>query len=494
MKVFTQTYDLAKASPHRFWVAPFSEFKIGIKILEKDEISSKDFTLKAGSIEFTPDEDKIDNFTLYTIKSNDTGFVDYTIEVEGVAEKLKLMQIVTDSTVFEIDAGGGGDVPADVATQTWVNSQISDFITEDALDGYATESYIDSAISDFVEEDELTAYATKAELTGYVETGDLTAYAEKADLTAYATKDELTAYAETSDIKDSTITFTQGGVTKGSFTLNQATSATIALDAGGGDMSNYYTKSETDGLLSTKADAVKKLPAYVTVWVTTGWSDVNTAEEDEEEEGTPWTKIQSGFYDVSDYGDVEVSAQYVSPGWVTHPTPVWRARGVMNLFSECSNGKTLGVTLWDKRDSDWFFDDDSTWESNIDGYISAYYEFDPTQVPDGYDYLLEYIPVSSVKLFAYVSRNMDQSAPYDLREITDEADRLGQPCQPEDIWHDAYDEVIPGFVEVSAVYDNQISSKVDQQYLQDNYMDSSNTWQAIDGVVNDALSAYYMKS
>ena len=135
MKIYTQTYDLAKASPHRFWVAPFSEFKIGIKILEKGEISSKDFTMKAGSIEFTPDEDKIDNFTLFTIKSNDTGFVEYTIEVEGVAEKLKLMQIVTDSTVFEIDASGG-DVPADVATQTWVNSQISDFITDDALTAY----------------------------------------------------------------------------------------------------------------------------------------------------------------------------------------------------------------------------------------------------------------------------------------------------------------------------------------------------------------------
>lgn len=42
------------------------------------------------------------------------------------------MQIVTDSTVFEIDASGG-DVPADVATQSWVNSQISDFVTDDAL-------------------------------------------------------------------------------------------------------------------------------------------------------------------------------------------------------------------------------------------------------------------------------------------------------------------------------------------------------------------------
>ena len=110
MKIYTQTYDLAKASPHRFWVAPFSEFKIGIKILEKDQISDKNFTVKTGSIELTPDKDKIDNFTLYTIKSNDTGFVEYTIEVEGVAEKLKLMQIVTDSTVFEIDASGGGVV------------------------------------------------------------------------------------------------------------------------------------------------------------------------------------------------------------------------------------------------------------------------------------------------------------------------------------------------------------------------------------------------
>ena len=165
MKIYTQTYDLAKASPHRFWVAPFSEFKIGIKILEKDEISSKDFTLKAGSIEFTPDPDKIDNFTLFTIKSNDTGFVDYTIEVEGVAEKLKLMQIVTDSTVFEIDAGGGGDVPADVATKTWVNTQISDFVEEDALTAYAT---VDS-LSDYAETADLTAFYTKSETSSATE-------------------------------------------------------------------------------------------------------------------------------------------------------------------------------------------------------------------------------------------------------------------------------------------------------------------------------------
>ena len=40
--------------------------------------------------------------------------------------------------------------------------------------------------------------------------------------------------AKITDINNPTITFTQGGATKGSFTLNQATGATIALDAGGG--------------------------------------------------------------------------------------------------------------------------------------------------------------------------------------------------------------------------------------------------------------------
>ena len=192
MKIYTQTYDLAKASPHRFWVAPFSEFKIGIKILEKDQISDKNFTVKAGSIELTPDESKIDNFTLYTIKSNDTGFVEYTIEVEGVAEKLKLMQIVTDSTVFEIDASGG-DVPADVATKTWVNSQISNFVDEDALTAYATKD----ELTNYVDNNDLTSYYTKSETSSATElAGEFNAVSQRAD-SAYDLADVVNGQVQT---------------------------------------------------------------------------------------------------------------------------------------------------------------------------------------------------------------------------------------------------------------------------------------------------------
>lgn len=199
MKIYTNVFDLARICPRRFWVAPYSDFKIGVKIAEKGAPSAKSFAVKAGLAELTPDEDKVDGFTTYTLKSADTGFVEYTIEVEGVSEKLKLVQITTDSTVFEV-GGGGGDVPADVATKTWVESQISDFVTEDALTAYVTEDWVESQISDFVEEDALTAYATKGELTAYAEKTDLTSYAEKTDLTAYAETADLTAYAEKADL------------------------------------------------------------------------------------------------------------------------------------------------------------------------------------------------------------------------------------------------------------------------------------------------------
>ena len=56
-------------------------------------------------------------------------------------------------------------------------------------------------------------------------------------------------------VNNSTITFTQGGVTKGSFTLNQSSAGTIALDAGGGDSLPSQT-GHAGGLLTTDgADA-----------------------------------------------------------------------------------------------------------------------------------------------------------------------------------------------------------------------------------------------
>lgn len=146
MKIYTQTYDLTKASPQRFWVTPFSDFKIGIKLLSKGELANKDFTLKAGAIELTPDEAKIDGFTIFTIKSGNTGFVDYTIEVAGIAEKLKLTQIVTDSTVFDIDVQAAEGTATQEWVENYVTAQTSTFIDETALNAATSDKVTGSAI------------------------------------------------------------------------------------------------------------------------------------------------------------------------------------------------------------------------------------------------------------------------------------------------------------------------------------------------------------
>lgn len=60
-------------------------------------------------------------------------------------------------------------------------------------------------------------------------------------------------------VNNSTITITQGGVTKGSFTLNQASGDTIALDAGGG---SSYTAGTN---INISSNTISTTAAKVTI-------------------------------------------------------------------------------------------------------------------------------------------------------------------------------------------------------------------------------------
>ena len=107
MKIYTEEIDIALQSPKRFWVAPHSDFKIGIKIVKNGVPVQNQFNVFNGDVQLTPDEGLTNGFTTFTIKSNDTGFVEYKVVVAGVGETFKITQIVTDSTVFDVDAAGG---------------------------------------------------------------------------------------------------------------------------------------------------------------------------------------------------------------------------------------------------------------------------------------------------------------------------------------------------------------------------------------------------
>lgn len=110
MKIYTNEIDIAKPMLKRFWTAPHSDFKLGVKIVKDGVQVENEFSVKAGSTALVPDEGTVDGFTTYTLTSGDSGFVEYTVIVDGVAEKMKIVHIVTDSTVFEVGGtGGSGD-------------------------------------------------------------------------------------------------------------------------------------------------------------------------------------------------------------------------------------------------------------------------------------------------------------------------------------------------------------------------------------------------
>jgi len=82
------------------------------------------------------------------------------------------------------------------------------------------------------------------------------------DLSAYRTAAEQdiidATFATPSDIGDATITITQGGVTKGTFTANASSDVTIELDAGGGGSATW---GSIGGTLSNQTDLQNALDA-----------------------------------------------------------------------------------------------------------------------------------------------------------------------------------------------------------------------------------------
>ena len=172
MKIYTNTFEMTQPTPNRFWVAPHSNFAIGVKVLGKDGQPVTGVKVYDGETELVAEASKIDNFDIYKLSSGDAGGKVYTV-VKGNT-KFSLVQVVTDSTVFEQSTEGGSIDPS-------------------ILSAYATKEWTNEQISDFVESDELTAYAEKADLEDYAPVSSLTDYATVSSLTAYATTDSLSS-------------------------------------------------------------------------------------------------------------------------------------------------------------------------------------------------------------------------------------------------------------------------------------------------------------
>lgn len=127
MKIYTNTIDLTNPAPKQFWVAPYSDFGIGIKFVNgknavEGEISltdNKGNTLTAAENKYG------DGFTVFNVTSGEKDSdVIYTV-IAPNGQKVLITQNVTNSTVFETGSSGGGELPSEVEfTKITVGSSI----------------------------------------------------------------------------------------------------------------------------------------------------------------------------------------------------------------------------------------------------------------------------------------------------------------------------------------------------------------------------------
>lgn len=126
MKIYTNTFDLTNPAPKQFWVAPYSDFGIGIKFVNgtnavEGEISltdNKGNTLTAAENKYG------DGFTVFNVTSGekDSDVIYTAIAPNG--QKVLITQNVTNSTVFETGSSGG-ELPSEVEfTKVTVGSSI----------------------------------------------------------------------------------------------------------------------------------------------------------------------------------------------------------------------------------------------------------------------------------------------------------------------------------------------------------------------------------
>lgn len=224
--------------------------------------------------------------------SNPSGYqanVIETVKVNGTAltPSSKAVDITVPTNNNQLTNGAGyitSSALTGYATETWVGQQ--GFLTSTALNGYATQQWVGQQgfITGITSSDVTTALgytpvnptalATVATSGSYNDLSNkptipaaqvnsdwnansgVAQILNKPTLATVATSgaySDLIGKPTIPTVNNPTITITQGGVTKGSFTLNQSSGDTIALDAGGSsiDIDNVSITKNGDDELQT---------------------------------------------------------------------------------------------------------------------------------------------------------------------------------------------------------------------------------------------------
>lgn len=96
MKIYTELIDLSNDIRQTFFVSPFSDYKIGVKVVQ-----DVGFKVMDGENELSPEKELIDGYTIYSLKSTTPGRKTYMVVCDN-GQKIPIVEVTQKSTVYDV--------------------------------------------------------------------------------------------------------------------------------------------------------------------------------------------------------------------------------------------------------------------------------------------------------------------------------------------------------------------------------------------------------
>ena len=128
MKIYTELIDLSNDIRQTFFVSPFSDYKMGVKVVQ-----NVGFKVMDGENELSPEKELIDGYSIYSLKSTTPGRKTYKVVCDN-GQSVPIVEVTEKSTVYDVGSTKMSELEND--------------------SGYATQSYVDNAIGNVLTQEE----------------------------------------------------------------------------------------------------------------------------------------------------------------------------------------------------------------------------------------------------------------------------------------------------------------------------------------------------
>ena len=99
MKVYTSKFDLARPSKKQITTPSYSDFGLAIKIVKDGDDLETSFTLESNGQTITPEDNKIDGYTIYLLNSGEVGSTIYKVNCGD--QSFEMVCVSIDADMFD---------------------------------------------------------------------------------------------------------------------------------------------------------------------------------------------------------------------------------------------------------------------------------------------------------------------------------------------------------------------------------------------------------